>query len=105
MKVGIDLIEVHRFKKMKKVFLEKVFSKHEQLYCNAFKDSATHYAGTFAAKEAVSKALGVQQYPYIEVEIRRNKAGKPEAFHHGKKLAIAVSISHTKDFATAIAVY
>lgn len=104
--VGIDLVEVKRFKPFKEhsPFIQKVFFQSEIKYCFSFKDFSTHLAGTYAAKEAVSKALGVAKFPFAEIEIIRDKQGKPSARHKGKKLPIEISISHTGSLATAIAV-
>lgn len=103
--LGIDIVEVARFKEHNKSspFLTKVFTEEELKYCFSYPEPAVHLAGHFALKESVSKALGVNKYPFAEVEVRHRNDGAPEAFHKGKKLPIAVSISHTKDIAIAIA--
>lgn len=104
--VGLDIVEVIRFKKFKKVtdpFLNKVFSEKEIQYCFSHKDPSVHLAGFFALKEAVSKALGTTRYPFAEIEVRHSEDGAPAVFHKGKKLKVGVSISHTKDTAIAIA--
>lgn len=107
-KVGIDMVEISRFKdvlKKKQIsFLEKVFLKREIDYCFSYKDSATHFSGIFVAKEAVSKALGVKKYPFAEIEVRHTKDGAPVVYHNNKKLKISISITHTKNTATAIAI-
>lgn len=105
--VGIDLVETSRFLKHKKkedAFLKKVFTKEELEYCFSYKNPHVHLAGFFALKEAVSKALGVEKYPFAEVEVRHLKNGAPIAYHLGKKLSVSVSISHTDSLAVAIAV-
>ena len=106
--VGIDIIEVKRFKEVSRAKnthkLSKFFSKREIEYCLLHKDSSVHFAGMFAAKEAISKALGTAQFPFIEIEIRHLKNGAPVAYFKNKKLPISLSISHTKDLATAIAI-
>ncbi len=106
--VGIDMVEVSRFKPMCKnmqhSFLQKVFTPQEVAYCFQYKERATHLAGTFAAKEAVSKALGVELYPFAEIEIRRTTEGKPEAWKGKKKLPVTLSITHTAAMAAAVAV-
>lgn len=103
--LGVDLVEVARFKEYKKSspFLKKVFSAREIKYCFSYSEPAVHLAGHFALKESVSKALGIKKYPFSEIEVRHTNEGAPEAYHKGKKLQIAVSISHTKDIAIAIA--
>lgn len=106
-KVGIDIVEVARFEKFacdrNHHFLRKTFTLHEVDYCFLNQDVAPHLAGIFAAKEAVSKALGVKNEPFIEIEIRHDRNGMPEAYKRGKRLSVSVSISHTSTIATAIA--
>jgi len=105
--VGIDLAEVSRFrplcKKPQQHLLRKLFSAQEIGYCLGFRDPASHFAGTFAAKEAVAKVLGARKFAFAEIEIRRAKDGAPEAWRKGKKLNVALSISHTASLAVAIA--
>lgn len=103
--LGVDIVEVARFIEHKKSssFLKKVFTPKEIKYCFSYSDPAVHLAGHFALKESVSKCLGVNKYPFAEIEVRHTKEGAPEAYHNGKKLPVGVSISHTKDIAIAIA--
>ena len=105
---GIDLVEVARFKslcsKSKQYLLQKFFTEQELAYCFSFKDPAPHLAGLFAAKEAASKALGVHEFPFIELEVRHTAEGAPEIWHEGNVLAIRISITHTKAMAAAVAV-
>ena len=105
---GIDIIDVSRFEQFRdsrdNAFLQKTFFKEELDYCFAFKDPSEHLAGTFAAKEAVSKALGVMVFPFAEIMILRDKHGKPEAWNKERKLPVSVSITHTDTLAAAIAV-
>ena len=104
--IGLDIVDISRFRKLKRtaVVLQKAFTSRELDYCFAFKDSAPHLAGLFAAKEAVAKALDGQAVVY-EIEIRHNKNGKPTVWRenkHDKK--IAVSITHTDAIAAAIVI-
>ncbi|MBU6370914.1 MAG: holo-ACP synthase [Patescibacteria group bacterium] len=105
---GIDIAEVSRFRalcsKRKRHLLENLFSARELAYCFAFADPAPHLAGTFAAKEAVAKALGTERFPVMALEICRAKNGAPEVWSQGKKLSVSVSITHAASFAAAIAV-
>lgn len=107
-KVGIDVVDISRFKPFIKnkehSFLKKVFFSSEIDYCFKYRDTAVHLAGLFVAKEAVSKALGVKKFPYIEIEVRHDKSGAPEVWKGNKKLPISLSISHTKSIAVAIAI-
>ena len=106
--VGIDLVTVSRFNKFVQdknhPFLVKVFSSVELEYCFSYENPDVHLAGHFALKEAVSKALGTSKYPFVEVEVRHGKEGEPEVWHKGIKLSVKVSISHTEEYACAIAV-
>jgi holo-[acyl-carrier protein] synthase len=105
--IGIDLIEVSRFKKLDKkakgAFLSKIFTKKEIAYCLSHAEPAVHLAGIFAAKEAMSKAAGTKRYPLIEIEIRHDKVGAPEAWHKGRKMRGQISITHTRSLAAAVA--
>lgn len=115
--IGIDLIEIKRIKKAKerfgKSFLNKIFTEAEIKYCQAHDQ---HFAGRFAAKEAVVKSLGTG-WPYVslkDIEITRDPiTGIPEVILYGNVLDIAhrlkissifLSISHTKEYAVAQAI-
>ena len=60
--LGTDIVEVERIAKMMADhgdhFLDRVFTPGEIAHCRGRKDSAPHYAGRWAAKEAVMKVLG-----------------------------------------------
>lgn len=107
--VGIDVVDVARFARFKKnkkhPFLAKVFSAREIAYCFGYAEPASHLAGMFAAKEATSKALGAARYPFAEIEIRHDTAGKPLAYRRGRRLPVLLSITHTGALAAAIAVW
>lgn len=104
---GIDIVDISRFESFTQDkdhdFLHKTFTPYELDYCFLHKDVAPHLAGIFAAKEAVSKALGTERFPFISIEIRHKNDGKPEAYKEGKKLPVSVSIAHTRTIATAVA--
>ena len=106
--LGIDSANITRFRalltKRKDRFISNTFSKTEQKYCFSFRDSATHLAGTFAAKEAVRKAVGAGRLPMRAVEIRRGKTGKPQVWIREKcSKSIHVSITHEGTSACAVA--
>lgn len=122
--IGFDLVEISRFRKYNKrlknstkkpptdAFLKKVFTEEELVYCYTYKDAATHLAGIFAAKEAVSKALSIASHPFTDIEILHETDGGPVAYRrsrekHGKqnrKLSVNISITHTRNTAGAIAI-
>ena len=115
--VGIDIIETARirnvFEKYPRRFLDRVYTEWEQLYC---RNNILHLSGRWAAKEAVSKVLGlgVRGVGWREIEIRRTRAGQPTVTLHGRAAArrdalglrdpLSVSISHIRDLAVAVAV-
>jgi holo-[acyl-carrier protein] synthase len=115
--IGLDLIETERIKASmnKPRFMDKVYTKEEQKYLLERNENAQSAAGIFAAKEAVSKALGTGFYPirWKEIEILRDDLGKPFVKLHGAALErfnamggkrALVSITHIKDLAAAQAV-
>jgi holo-[acyl-carrier protein] synthase len=112
--IGIDLVEITRInsiiQKSGKAFLNKIYTKSEQNYCDSNVNPSIHYAGRFAAKEAVKKALmssGIHNaIPLKSIEVQRKKNGEPfisKVFQYGWLLK--VSISHTNNYATAFAIY
>ena len=103
--IGMDLVEVSRFNSFDKIDhkVKKIFSDYEIKYCLDHKDPAVHFAGIFAGKEAVSKALGTEKFPFIELEIRHAKDGSPEVWNKGKKISVKISITHTSLIAAAVA--
>ncbi|MBE9661809.1 holo-ACP synthase [Mucilaginibacter myungsuensis] len=92
------------------LFKKKVFTASEIAYCDQFEDAMLRYASTWAAKEAVYKAvkqLDEAPLPFMAIEITRNKiAGKPTATIHrpiGERVNISLTISHDGDLAWAVA--
>ncbi|MDD3225164.1 MAG: holo-ACP synthase [Clostridium sp.] len=116
--VGIDIIEISRIKDaMEKnpMFLEKVYTKNEIDYIKSRNYRPEYAAGRFAAKEAVSKALGTGIFGISirDIEVDRNANGKPLIVLRGKAKQIAqkngnykvhVSISHSRESAVAYAI-
>ncbi|MBN2479232.1 MAG: holo-ACP synthase [Parachlamydiales bacterium] len=116
--IGTDIIEVKRLKNVIKrkgnAFLEKVFTKKEIEYCQKFKKNPyPHLAARFAAKEALSKALGIGlgKISFLDIEITNDSRGKPiiELSSSIKKEfnnpTILLSISHTEIYALATVIY
>ncbi len=115
--IGLDIIETARVesKLVNSRFLDKVYTPSEQEYILARKQNGQTAAGIFAAKEAVSKALGTGfgTVSWTEIEIIQDPKGKPCASLSGaakKRLEemggkqVLVSITHIKDLAAAQAV-
>lgn len=106
--IGIDMVEIARFRHMespaKEQFLQNTFSSIEREYCLSFADPAPHFAGTFAAKEAIKKAYGDDSVALSIFEIRREETGKPIVWVRGERShRIIISITHTAETACAVA--
>lgn len=112
--IGTDLIEIERVAKAckKHAFVMRCFSFQEQ---NIIKEHPQTAAGNFAVKEAVSKTFGtgMSGFELTDIEVLRDERGKPyvNLYGNAKRIAdglgitrIEVSISNTKDYATAYAV-
>ena len=113
--LGIDIIKVDRIRatleRFGGRFTRRVLTPAEQRYV---RDRPETMAGRWAAKEAVSKVLGlgVRGIGWRDIEIERLPTGQPAVRLHGRAAAraeqlgrgrIAVSISHESDYAVAIA--
>ena len=118
--LGIDLVEVARLEQSiarhGERFLQRVFTDAEIAYCASMKSATPFYAVRFAAKEAVSTALGTgigAACGWLDIEVRRKASGEPFIVLHGaaeetaRRLGIAavlISLSHTENYATAQAI-
>ncbi len=113
--LGIDIIRIERIRaalaKFGQRFTKRVLTAHEQAYVRGRPETM---AGRWAAKEAVSKVLGlgVRGIGWRDIEIERLPTGQPAVRLHARAAAraeqlgmgrIAVSISHEDDYAVAIA--
>lgn len=97
-------------------FLERLFTVKERDYCVKQRRPGMHFAARFAAKEAVSKALGTGiggSAGWLEIEVLRGESGAPTIFFHGSAAdfiesegigSVQVSLSHARDYAAANAV-
>lgn len=112
--LGCDVVEIRRVARGMENprFLERVFTEGERLAI-AHKGVSTA-AGLWAAKEAVSKALGAGfvGFSLQDIEILTDEEGAPHAYLHGGAqarlaalgaLSIWVSISHDAGLAMAVA--
>jgi len=82
--IGTDIVNIKRIEKSIKSngekFKKKIFSKNEINYCEKKKNPFPFYAKRFAAKEALSKAIGTgirKDIKFKNIEISNNKKGKP----------------------------
>src|SRR3954447_16860375 len=113
--LGIDIIKVDRIRaalaRFGPRFSDRVLTESEQRYVRGRPETM---AGRWAAKEAVSKVLGlgVRGIGWRDIEIERLPTGQPAVRLHGRAqrrgeqlgmARVAVSISHEADYAVAIA--
>ena len=107
---GIDIIEVDRIKRAVERwgdgFLSHVFTPAEIEHARKYKFPFPHYAGRFAAKEAIFKAMGMADLSWHDVTILNDADGKPFCQDNNKKFKhrLLISISHCKDYAVASAI-
>jgi holo-[acyl-carrier protein] synthase len=109
--IGIDLLEIRRLERALERhprLAERLFTQAERDYAAARARPGRHLAARFAAKEAVVKALGLPGLGLSEVEIL---AGEPPTVRVSGRAAeaageerIEVSLTHSRDFAAAVAV-
>lgn len=115
--LGTDIIMVERIREIlirhPDHFPLRHFTEAEQAYCNKHRNAAQNYAGRFAGKEAVAKALGTgfgEHLSFLDIEIKNDTAGKPfvilseGARAYFGNVKILLSISHCKEYATATAI-
>lgn len=115
---GTDIIEIDRIKKSIEdkgnVFLNKIYTPSEIEYCEGRKSAKyQHYAGRFSAKEAIFKAVSAtleskHDITWTDVEILNDETGKPKVYFLNEKFKnkyeIDLSISHCKEYATAMVI-
>jgi holo-[acyl-carrier protein] synthase len=117
--IGTDIVECLRIAQMierhGELFITRVYTPHEIQYCQSRKLATQHFAGRWAAKEAVLKALGTgwrRGISWRDVEIHNAPGGQPSVRLRGgaadvvEQLGIAeilISISHCRSHATAYA--
>src|SRR5437016_2291152 len=117
--IGTDIVECLRIGRMierhGELFLTRTFTEREIRYCQQRKRATEHFAGRWAAKEAILKCLGSgwqRGICWTDMEIRNDPDGKPQVLMCGaaKDLAqglhiagILISISHCRAYATAYA--
>lgn len=107
MTLGVDVVDLTRFRALldrSPGIAARFFTDDERAHCAASADPALHLAGTFAAKEAVMKALDLTPAPAWarRIRIERAPSGRPVALVDGAP-AVAVSISHDGPVAVAVA--
>ncbi len=119
-KCGTDIIEISRIKdgieRLGQAFKNRIYTEKEIEYCESKNvQKYQSYAGRFAAKEAIFKALSdiiedKYKIKWTDLEIVNNKSGKPvvhintNIIPKEKIKSINISISHCKDYSIAMCV-
>lgn len=117
--IGTDIVEVVRIGQMiekhGETFINRVYTDQEIAYCQRRKEYLQHYAGRWAAKEAVMKTLGTgwsRGVGWKDIEVTTELSGAPTIKIHGAAkdimqqleiTRILISISHCRSYATATA--
>jgi holo-[acyl-carrier protein] synthase len=114
--IGVDLVKIDRIAKAGRNhpgFLERVFTQEERVYCSKQKFPAQHYAGRFAAKEAMLKAVGTgwsAGVKWTDMEVLHGEGGGPVVQVSGRVKdlmdlkgvkQILLSYSHDEGYAVA----
>lgn len=117
--IGTDIVECLRIAQMierhGELFIRRVYTDSEIQYCQSRRQATQHFAGRWAAKEAVLKALGTgwrRGISWRDIEIRHDPMGKPVVTLRGGARDVVeqqgigemlISISHCRSHATAYA--
>ena len=116
--IGVDVVDVERMQfalERTPKIRRRLFTEAEIAYCEKYRFAERHYAGRWAAKEAVTKALGCGLIQWNGVEVMRQRGRAPTVLIFGKikKFADAVgvreedlhiSITHSELSAVAVCV-
>jgi len=116
LRTGVDLVEIERIRAVvsrhAERYLERIYTTDELVCCGRRVESL---AGRFAAKEAVAKALGcgIGEVSWKEIEVLEDEKKAPLLSLHGEAARKAqelgldnwsLSISHSREYAVALAV-
>ncbi|WP_299998276.1 holo-ACP synthase [uncultured Cedecea sp.] len=120
MKLGVDIVEIHRIdnivKRNNSQLLDRILTEYERSTIGDLSENCERLAGFWAAKEAAVKALGTGfrlGISFHDIEIRHDDLGCPYYLFYGEFLKImqgkniqhsALSISHCKSHAIAAAI-
>ena len=117
---GIDIVSVERLgevaRRHGRRFLDRIFTRDEQAYCESKRFKYEHYAARFAAKEAMMKAMEIRRQNRLrfrEIEVKRRPTGKPEIamapesrrrFGVSEQARIELSMAHERAYAVSFVV-
>jgi holo-[acyl-carrier protein] synthase len=111
--IGIDLLEIDRLEQAlarRPRLAERLFTDEERAYASSRARPGQHLAARFCAKEAVSKALGLEAMRFLDIEVVGG-GGPPEVRLYGAAaeraralgVRVTVSLTHTRRDAAAVA--
>ncbi len=119
--IGIDSIELERigriYEEYGERFLRRIYAPDEQSYALKYRDPVPRLAARFAAKEACMKALGTgwsHGIRWRDIVVVNDGRGKPEMRLFGRArerlesisaTAVHVTITHSRDHATAVVIF
>ncbi len=113
MEVGIDIEQNARFKTVSEAFLKRAFTPAEIAYARKFKNSYENYCSFWCVKEAVVKAFSNRKLSFQDIEISATEEGRPfivlndvikQELKKANATEIKISISHSKEYSTAICI-
>jgi len=118
--IGSEIVECLRVARMierhGEQFINRVYTPAEVAFCNSRRQTTQNFAGRWAAKEAVLRALGVRNrksFDWRDIEIRRDENGRLTAAFRGAARDIIeermvgdihITIAHCRAIATATAI-
>lgn len=111
MEIGIDLEKNDRFKKISQHFKNRIFASEEIEYANSTLQPHIHLCAIWCVKEAFVKACSYKNISFKDIKVMHNHNGKPfieqnqkiiEILTHLNANEIKISISHTKEYSTAV---
>ncbi|MBV9196688.1 MAG: holo-ACP synthase [Solirubrobacterales bacterium] len=111
--VGIDLLEIERLERAlerRPRLAERLFTEAERAYAGSHARPGQHLAARFCAKEAVAKALALEAWNFLDIEVLGHH-GPPELRLHGAVaeraaalgVEVSISLTHTRREAAAVA--
>ena len=109
--IGIDIEKIDRFEHWNEEGFKRIFSAGEIKYANNFENKLEHFCGFYCVKEALVKALDDDTLNFNKIEVLHTETGKPyinktkyicEILKDHNFSNIEISISHSKEYATAV---
>ncbi len=111
--LGVDLLEVQRLRaalERRPGLAARLFTERELAYAAGRAEPSQHLAARFCAKEAVAKALALEAWSWLDIEVVREHDGAPRVALHGALAElrparhVEVSLTHDGGMAAAVAV-